>query len=463
MRDPNDLIREQAIMLLVEAPLDEERAKEARRELVAQLGDISARVRRTAARSLGRLGPGEGALALVRLLDDVDQAVAEAAAVGLGQLADARTAPALRRALENPSAPNFANAAVRSLARLDGEDIDDDLLELLDTPPRNLQRAEIAKAIGGRPSPSPELIAGLVERMRDPDLRDPATHALLWLGDRAVAQLDTAMERGLEPDIALEVERLLAARRLESTPRVLAAPTVAVAPELPSLEQRDAWFELLGDPEAMEVGAALAEASPAWLSGALTWQIERAATAEQIGPWLTALALARRPLLDTTQDGLSWGQISSWAQDRTASAQSRCIATLALGRAVETRHADQVVAELRSLAAAHVADVRGCAALALARFGEDPLLEALLANPSARVRAATALALRNIRKPGAGVRSRLAIQSDRDSETRARTSAALALRSRPADAELVLVRGRPLLSTLVGIRQRSQLAALRAR
>ncbi|HLT38439.1 MAG TPA: hypothetical protein VK034_19265, partial [Enhygromyxa sp.] len=81
MRDPNDLIREQAIMLLVDAPLDQQQAKGARQELVAQLGDISPRVRRTAARSLGRMGPGDGALALVRLLDDIDQSVAEAAAV----------------------------------------------------------------------------------------------------------------------------------------------------------------------------------------------------------------------------------------------------------------------------------------------------------------------------------------------------------------------------------------------
>ncbi|MCA9683914.1 MAG: HEAT repeat domain-containing protein, partial [Myxococcales bacterium] len=112
MRDPNDLIREHAINLLVDAPLQGKAADEARQEIVAQLGDVSARVRRTAARSLGRMGPGEGALALVRLLEDIDQGVAEAAAFGLGQLADPRTAPALRRALENPNNSNFAAAVV---------------------------------------------------------------------------------------------------------------------------------------------------------------------------------------------------------------------------------------------------------------------------------------------------------------------------------------------------------------
>ncbi|MFO7565107.1 MAG: HEAT repeat domain-containing protein [Enhygromyxa sp.] len=449
MRDPNDLIREQAIMLLVEAPLDAERAKDARQELVAQLGDISARVRRTAARSLGRMGPGEGALALVRLLDDIDHGVAEAAAVGLGQLADPRTAPALRRALESPPNSSFGSAAVRALARLGGEDIDLLLLELLDTPPRNLQRHDVAKAIGTRPEPGPELIAGLVERMRAPDLRDSATRALLWLGDRAVEQLEAALARGLEPDIAREVERLLAARQLEPTPRI-AGHVPSVPLELPALSDRQAWFELLGDPEAIEVGAALAEHEPEWLGGALAWQIERAATAEQIRPWLAALAVAPGPLLDDPGHAVSWGLIASWAQDRSGSAEARCLATLALGRAHGTRHADRMVAELRQLAAAHVADVRGCAALALARFGDDPLLEGLLADPSARVRAATALAYRQIRKPSAAVRSRLAVQSDRDSQMRARTSAALSLASRSPKAEFVLLRGRGVAGGLGG-------------
>lgn len=457
MRDPNDLIREQAIMLLVEAPLSEELAKKARQELVAQLGDVSARVRRTAARSLGRMGPGEGALALVRLLDDVDQYVAEAAAIGLGQLADARAAPALRRALESPSTLPFASAAVHALARLDGEDIDLALLDLLDAPPRNLQRVDVAKAIGTRPQPGPELIGGLVERMRDPDLRDAATRALLWLGEGAVDQLEAALARGLEPNIAIEIERLLAARRLETTPR-LEPLTGEVSPqiELPALDDREGWFDALGDPDAIELGAALAEQAPKWLSGALAWQIERAATAEQIRPWLTALALAPKPLLDEPGNAVTWGMVAGWAQDRSGSAEARCLATLALGRALGTRHAAQVIDELRTLAAAHAADVRGCAALALARYGEDPLLEALLADPSARVRAAAALAFRLIRKPRAEVRSRLAVQADRDSEMRARTSAALSLASRSPNAKLVLLRGRQVTGALADSEQHWQ-------
>jgi HEAT repeat protein len=445
MRDPNDLVREQAIMLLVDAPLGPKRAKEARRELVAQLGDFSARVRRTAARSLGRLGPGEGALALVRLLDDIDPNVATAAAVSLGQLADARTAPALMRALESPNNPNFASAAVTALARLPGAEIDEALLELLDSPPRNLRRGDVARAIGGRPDPGPELIAGLVERMRDPELRESSTQALLWLGDRAVAQLSAATERGLEPDIALEVERLLAARRLEPTPRVADTrePSEAPAEELPPLDDREAWFRLLGDPEAVLVGAALAEELPEWFAGALVWQLERASTADQVRPWLTALALAAKPVLDEPEHDLTWTRIAAWAHDEGAGADSRCLATLALGRAEGTRHADLARDELRELAAAHLVDVRGCAALALARHGEDPLLEALLADPSPRVRAATALGLRVIRKPAAAVRARLALQADRDSEMRARTSAALVLVVRSPEARFVLVRGRP--------------------
>lgn len=453
MRDPNDVIRQQAILLLVEAPLEPERAAEARQELVAQLGDFSALVRKTAAQGLGRMGPGEGALALVRLLEDIDPSVSTAAAVSLGQIADARTSPALRRALENPNNQQFAIAALGALARLEGQEIDAALLELLDAPPRNLGRPEVARAIGRRSEPSAELIGGLVDRMRDPELREPSTQALLLLGSQAVALLEAAAERGLEPDIALEVERLLAARRLEPTPRIAdSSQTVQPALVLPPLDQREAWFELLGDPEAVPVGAALAEqlgsadaagdAAEDWFEGALAWQLDRAATAEQVGPWLTALALAPRPILDAEAHAVSWARIAGWAHASDASAQSRCLATLALGRAVETRHAEQMREELRALTAAHVVDVRGCAALALARHGDDPLLEMLLADPSPRVRAAAALALRIVRKPAAVVRSRLALQADRDSEPRARTSAALVLESRDASARFVLLRGR---------------------
>ena len=443
MRDPNDVIRQQAILLLVDAPLNPERAVEARQELVAQLGDFSASVRKTAAQGLGRMGPGEGGLALVRLLEDIDPTVQTAAAESLGQLADVRTSPALQRALESPNNQQFAVAALGALARLPGEEIDKALLELLDSQPRNVSRPEVAKAIGRRGEPTAELIGGLVERLRDPELRDSATLSLLLLGDRAVDLLAAAAERGLEPDVALEVERLLAARRLEATPRIAdtsgtAAPTLV----LPPLDQREAWFELLGDPEAVPVGAALAEQLPDWFEGSLAWQLDRAATAEQVAPWLVALALAPKPVLDGDEYGLSWARIASWAHASDGSAESRCIATLALGRAVGTRHAESMRAELRELAAAHVVDVRGCAAMALARHGEDPLLEALLADPSPRVRAAAALGLRVIRRPGAQIRSRLALQSDRDSEPRARTSAQLVLEVRDPDSGFVLLRGR---------------------
>lgn len=444
MRDPNDLIREHAINLLVDAPLSDEQASEARKEIVAQLGDVSARVRRTAAHGLGRLGPGEGGLALVRLLDDIDQGVAQAAAFGLGQLADARTAPALRRSLENPTNPQFAIAAAEALARLPGEDIDLALLELLDTPPRNLRRGDVAQAIGGRPEPGPKLIGGLVDRMRDPDLREPTTQALLWLGQRAVPQLEAAIERGLEPDIAIEVERLLAATRLERTPRRLET-TTPTQPELraplPESDDRQAWIDRLVNTDELEAGAELGKRAPDWLDGALAWQIERASTAAQIQPWLTALAVADRPLLDEPGHVITWGQVARWALDEQAGAEDRCLASLALGRAVDTRHADEVREELRRLAAAHLADVRGCAALSLARFGDDPLLEALLADPSPRVRALAALALRTVDKPDDRVRARLALQADTDSEVRARSSAALSLREREDEADFVLLRG----------------------
>lgn len=449
MRDPNDLIREHAITLLVDAPLEGEAADEARREIVAQLGDISARVRKTAARSLGRLGPGEGALALVRLLDDIDVGVAEAAAFGLGQLADPRTAPALERALERPNNANFASAAVRALARLPGDEIDRKLLELLDTPPRNTRRPDIARAIGNRPAPGPALIAGLVERMRDPDLRTSTINALLWMGDLAVPHLEAALAKGLEPDIAIEVQRLLDARALERTPASGASegdprPVDALRGPLPDFADREAWFDRMGDAKAIEAGAALGERNPEWLGGALAWHLDRAAGGEPVRPWLMALAVAPEPVLDASDHDVTWGRIAHWAADEGAESSLRCLATLALGRAEGTRHDRLARDELHRLAGAHVADVRGCAALSLARFGDDPLLEALLADPSPRVRSMAALAHRWIRRPDPRVRSRLAMQGDRDSEVRARSAATYVLGQSERVRAVHVVRGRPL-------------------
>jgi len=450
MRDPNDLVREHALTVLVDAPLTVEGSAEARKEIVAQLGDVSARVRKTAARSLGRLGPGEGALALVRLLEDIDLNVAEAAAHGLGQLADPRTAPALRRALESPNNPNFAAAAVLSLARLPGEDIDLTLLEILDTPPRNTRRPDVARAIGQRPMPSDALIAGLVERMRDPDLRTATSNALLWMGDLAVPRLEAALLQGLEPDIAIEVGRLLDARKLVPTPRDGEAVEVGrlLRRPAPRIDDREAWFERLDENDALDEAAVLAAASPSWLSGALAWHLDRAASVDQARNWLVALVLAAEPLLESPDHALIWGKVAQWAGDSGGATSDRCLATLALGRAAETRHRGQVHTELELLAGAHLAEVRGCAAMSLARMGGDPLLAALLADPSPRVRAMAALAHGLIRRPSDEVQTQLALQADSDSESRARTSAAFAIGQRGlAGVGFVLLR--PPVSNLV--------------
>lgn len=444
MRDPNDLLREQAINLLVEAPLDEQQAAAARQEIVAQLGDVSTRVRATAARGLGKLGPGEGALALVRLLDDIDPYVAEAAAVGLGQLEDVRAAPALVRALDSPVNPQFANSAIVALARLPDPSIDATLLELLDAPPRNMRASDVANAIGGRPTPSRALVEGLIDRIRDPNLRDSAISALLRMGDAALEQLRAAQARGLEPDIAAEVARLIAARELETTPREVVLGKLARAPEepLPAFGEREAWFEILADPERIDAAAKLADAPPRWFAGALAWQLDRASTAEQVHAWLTALALVRTRVLDESGDGVSWTRIMGWASEASGAVESRCLATLALGSAAGGQHAERTQAELRRLVGDAEADVRGCAALALARFGDDPVFEGLLADPSPRVRALAALALRTLPKPSSRVAARLALQADRDAEVACRGAASLTLANPREDAPLVLLRAR---------------------
>jgi cyclophilin family peptidyl-prolyl cis-trans isomerase/HEAT repeat protein len=88
-------------------------------DLVVLLSDDLARVRRSAALAVGRVGLGEGMEPLMRVLGgDPDPAVRQAAAFGLGLLRDAAAADALRRALGDPDALVQGRAA-EALSLLD--------------------------------------------------------------------------------------------------------------------------------------------------------------------------------------------------------------------------------------------------------------------------------------------------------------------------------------------------------
>jgi HEAT repeat protein len=453
LREDGELMRAHAAFLIGQAPLDEPTRLRARRVLATKLADASARVRRSAATSLGRLGPGEGALALVRLLDDPDLAVRESAAQALGALEDPRAAAPLKRVLENAPSDQVARKSLDALARIPDPSIDALLLSFLDAPPSNLPRSTVVKAIGKRRQASPELLEGLVDRLRESDIRSDALRALRWQGDAAVPALERASKRGLEPSLRLEVDRLLAARRLHEGEASRGAPDQAVAPtvevlgseadlRIPGTEDRRGWERATAGSQSALLANELAAASAPWAPAGARGAIRRAADAEQAEAWLIWLALSEPGVLGQPRDAFTWTRVIGWARDSAAPTPSRCLAAWALAGAAETRHEDWVRHELGSLSGSRSPRLRACVATALGAHSNTHELEALLHDLDARVRAAAAMAFaqRGRNSTTTAQRSQLAIMADTDAAPQVRQLARWAGSREDRFARLRLVR-----------------------
>jgi hypothetical protein len=266
---------------------------------------------------------------------------------------------------------------VLALAALPGADIDAALLRLLDAPPRGLTPRTVADALGRRPAPGPALIDGLVARLREDALQAQILEILLHLGEAAGPALRAAKARGLEPQLALPVERLLAA---------LAPPTraVSLAPVWPARTDRDAWHLHLAEPNAALAAAqSLADDPPPWLGPAAAGALAHEHGVAARRPWLLALAAAPRPLLPA-DDGVTPARLAHWAADAGLAVLDRCLALAALDRAHAPAHADLAAATLRRIASDPRPALRACAA---AIATDDALLAALLLDDSPRVRA----------------------------------------------------------------------------
>lgn len=455
LRDPDESMRVRAVRLVGKAPFDASGREEAIKQLLAKLTDASARVRADAADGLAHLGGEEGSLAIVRLLEDPDPTVRESAARALGRFADPRTRPALLRAIDRGGTPHFVRDAVGSLAAIPGDEVDSELLRLLDEPPQTPNnRAYVADAIGRRSAPGPALIDGLIDRLRgahaqpthtEDQLRRAVLQALLHLGDAALPAMRSAIERGVEPSLELELRSLIAAREIPTEGTV-------VRTSLPETDDRSGWHELLRqrdlsleetglDPGTTDAHAVdLAARSPKWLGSAVRGAIARAGRPADARPWLIAAAAAPDALLDGRDDRFAWMRLASWATDTAASAEDRCLALAALGAAAGTRHAKVVTESLAQMPGASSSTVRSCAALTLGRLGEERALRLLLRDSSPQVRAGAALAATSVRRPGRTLRVTLAALAHRDPSSQVRTAAAWArtkLGSTPGPAVLV--------------------------
>jgi len=436
LRENAPLLRIEAARLLGVTALPAEHGPQVRAALVAKLADPDAEVRRAAARSLSLLGSREATLVLARMLEDPDPQLRRDAAEALGRIADPRALPALLRALDRGDEAYVVRALLDGLIRQPGVEVDRRLLELLDAPPPGLKGSGIAQALGSREAPSRELLDGLLLRLREPSLRPDLLKALLHMGDAALPAIQAALDRGVEPELAIELDRLIRARNLPTE------PPSRPGERLPAADERQAWHERLGrgKPKQIEAAAALGELSPPWLLAAIAGALP--ATGDAIGdrPWLVALALTASKA--PPREHRLWAAVLQRAQDPRRSVSDRCLAIAAAGNMPSSARA-AFGDPLRALAADRRAAIRSCAAFALGRLdGAAPLLAALLDDPSPRVRSAAALALGQPRpKERKAIATHLAWLSIEDADGRVREAAnlpRLAPSERPAPARLLI-------------------------
>ncbi|MBV1862658.1 MAG: HEAT repeat domain-containing protein [Nannocystaceae bacterium] len=391
MLDPSNTIRAEAAQLAGWAPVRGDALARTRRSLLSKISDSASAVRERAVTSLGLQGPGDGTLAIARLLEDPEPDVRAAAAVALGRLGDPKARAALQRAIEGQNEGNVTRAMLGALARVPSEDVVDTLLTFLDAPPPGVGALTVAEAIGDRPHPEPELIDGLVERLRDTGVEPAARRALLWLGEAAAPRLREALDRGLGPRLDSEVRRLLQA----SAP-IGASTGALVAAVWPANDDEHAWADrlrigpLLG---RLQAAAALGRGHPPWLRDRAHAAITRG-PADAARSWV--LALAAMPTRVSFRDDavLPWARLAQWALDRALSETDRCVAALALGRA-NGRHAENVaISTFDALLAEDSARLRACTAWAARDVsGRHTALLLLDADPAARSAAAAALGL----------------------------------------------------------------------
>ncbi|HGG57307.1 MAG TPA: hypothetical protein ENK31_05880 [Nannocystis exedens] len=438
LHSASPLLRIEAARLLGITALDTDDNQRARAALVAKLSDPDAEVRRAVARSLGLLAASEATLVLARMLDDPDPQLRRDAAEALAMIGDPRALPAMLRSLERGDEAYVARMLLQGLIQQPGAEVDRRLLGFLDGPPRGLKRSQIARALGQREDPSPLLLDGILMLLRESDssLQTDLLNTLLHLGDPALPAIRSALARGVAPELAIELDRLLRARNLPKAP----PPQLAV-PAFPSAEERGAWRDRLDRRHAdrFEAAAALGSLSPAWLSDAVRGSLRPDTDTLGEAPWLIALATCANPAVDTKL----WSAILRRATEPQHNVSDRCLAIAALGRMPKSAESDfgKVLPEL---AADPKSAIRSCAALALAGRGNasaTATLASLLSDTSPRVRSAAALALRT--RPSVDERlpidTQLAWTALNDADGRVRNAANLP-RIDPGPATKLLIR-----------------------
>ncbi|MEE9384172.1 MAG: HEAT repeat domain-containing protein [Nannocystaceae bacterium] len=424
LRHRDGSIRSHAAQRIGLTHFSDELRDTARSELMNKLADPVASVRRSAVRAIGQLGPGSGALTLVRLLEDADPAVREATAQALDRLRDPRVLAAMGRALDRGGDSRLARNLLRGFSNLPTPAAEPYLIRALDDPPGGLQRDEVAHLLGLRRAPTDPFIEELILRLEAPTTRNAALVALFGLGSAARPALERAYGRGLAPDLAAEVDIVIRAHQpdaLRDEPRVL-----------PSMKTRAQWRQALADPDARRRNEALTQLVsrplPPWLWGRGADLVRQRHPETLTAPILMALANAQPT--STPWDPATWAEVGSYSEHPHTDVSCLGILTMqatATGEARERRHL-----RLAALSASANPGTRSCTALAAGRCEEAGLLDVMLADPSARVRASAAYATVWLADLGPIPMARLTWLSVEDPSAAVRLNAAFAQIRDPA-------------------------------
>jgi hypothetical protein len=306
------------------------------------------------------------------------------------------------------------------LGLVDGPEVDELLLELFDRTPFQ-RRQRVIAAIGTRRHPGDPLIDGLISRLRDPELHDPALKALRWLGELGRQRIEVALERGIEASLAAELNSIMDAIALDGS-----LSTDEVEPALPSMPHLPAHARR----QSPLSGARLDLVEPRHqLGAALAHEVLQSSRPRQVERSLFTLALWQRPRFPDHLRVPLQTRLQAWSGDKRLAPSDRCLAVAAVTRTARAGSQDEVISDLVSAAGDTSGEVRACIALALAQLGELSATEASLADPDPRVRAAAALGLRAIDPENwpPAIRQRLRVAALHDTSDGVRSCARFAL------------------------------------
>ncbi len=367
-------------------------------DLLALVRDDLARVRRSAALAIGRVGLPEGVPALSATLEsDPDPVVRQAAAFALGVLGDAAGAAPLRRALDDPD-PLVQGRAAEALSLLGQADAVADIGRMVarqlessnvavldpDAPPEGQEPAADAFRLGvvalGRLKAYEPLAAAVLGRDGLPRVGWwPVAFALQRTGDRRALPALLALARG-----GGSVGRSFAARGLGGLKDPAASAVLT--------EMADRWRD---DPRAaVSAIRALGQVGDAQASGALA----RLLSVRDLDPLVIVEAVAAagaaraREALERVQD--------------LTGHPSPAVRAAAL-RALREIDEESFTIVLSGLDADPHWSVRAATASVLGTLAADravPRLTAMLADPDTRVVPSVLRALVQLRAPGVEAR-----------------------------------------------------------